>query len=246
MKEQNIFDRQRFFDGYREIRSREINYNNRIEQPAISAMLPDLYGKTVLDLGCGYGCNCVDFIRRGAKKVMGIDISEKMLAVATKDYSHPDIEYERMSMTEISRIGMRFDLVYSSLAFHYVEDFKKLIEDIFELLNSGGTLLFSQEHPFITASPKIGGFNLDKYGIRISYTFTDYSTSGARKEKWLDTDYIKFHRTLSKIFTDIAQIGFTVKEVCEPLPDREAVEKCPKMAGEFVRPNFLIIKAVKM
>ena len=51
MAEQNIFDIPRFFEGYKEIRSREINYNNSIEQPAMNAMLPDLTGKTVLDLG---------------------------------------------------------------------------------------------------------------------------------------------------------------------------------------------------
>ena len=246
MAEQNIFDIPRFFEGYKEIPSREINYNNSIEQPAMNAMLPDLTGKTVLDLGCGYGFNCADFIRRGAKRVLGIDISEKMLHIAKKESAHPCIEYRQMSMTEISSLDTSFDLVYSSLAFHYIDDFKKLMTDIFGLLNGGGTLLFSQEHPFITASPKVGGFNLDRYGRRKSYTFTNYSRSGARKEKWLDTDYIKYHRTVAKIFTDIAQSGFVIKEVCEPLPDMEAVEKCPEMAGEFVRPNFLIVKAVKI
>lgn len=147
--EQNIFDNQHFFDEYKEIRDREVNFNNSIEQPAMQKMIPDLKGKTVLDMGCGYGYNCLDFIRKGAKRVVGIDISEKMLNVAKSESAHPDIEYGRMNMTDISALDIKFDFVYSSLAVHYVEDFKKLTEDIFNILNSGGVLLFSQESPLL-------------------------------------------------------------------------------------------------
>lgn len=243
--EQNIFDDRHFFDGYMELRGREVNYNNSIEQPAMSKMLPRLNGKTVLDLGCGCGYNCMDFIRRGAKRVLGIDIAEKMLDVAKAESCHPDIEYRKMSMTEISSLDMKFDLVYSSLAFHYVEDFKKLMTDIYELLNNEGTLLFSQEHPIKTASPLLDGWNYDSDGKKVSYTFTDYSESGPRKNRWIDTDYVKYHRTMGKIFTDMAQSGFIIRKVCEPLPIPGAAEKRPSMTGEYIVPNFLIVKAVK-
>lgn len=61
----------------------------------------------------------------------------------------------------------------------------------------------------------------------------------------MDTEYIKYHRTFGKIFTDLAQSGFIIKEVCEPLPDEDAVKKCPSMAGQFIKPQFLIVKAIK-
>lgn len=89
MLEQNIFDNQNFFDGYRELRSNDNCLNDLLEQPAMKKLLPDLQGKTVLDIGCGYGHNCLDFIKRGAKKVIGIDISEKMLDVAKKESATP-------------------------------------------------------------------------------------------------------------------------------------------------------------
>lgn len=34
----------------------------------------NLSGQKVLDLGCGYGHNCADFIKRGADSVTGVDI----------------------------------------------------------------------------------------------------------------------------------------------------------------------------
>ena len=54
---QNIFDKENFFNGYRNLRRRDTCYNNRLEQPAMEEMLPDLKDKSVLDIGCGYGYN---------------------------------------------------------------------------------------------------------------------------------------------------------------------------------------------
>ena len=56
----NIFDDQVFFENYMELRSREDNYNVLLEQPAMLEVLPEMQGKAVLDLGCGYGDNCRD------------------------------------------------------------------------------------------------------------------------------------------------------------------------------------------
>lgn len=43
-------------------------------------MMPDLRGKKVLDLGCGFGEHCRRYIEEGADQVTGLDISKKMLA----------------------------------------------------------------------------------------------------------------------------------------------------------------------
>lgn len=79
---QNIFDDETFFEGYRALRERDDNYNDLLEQPAMVKLSPELSGKTILDLGCGYGHNCLDFVKKGAAKVVGIDISQKMLEIA--------------------------------------------------------------------------------------------------------------------------------------------------------------------
>lgn len=244
---QNIFDNESFFNGYRNLRRRDTCYNNLLEQPAMEEMLPDLKDKSVLDIGCGYGHNCLDFIKRGANKAVGIDISEKMLAVAKKESSHPNIEYRRMDMAEISSLNMKFDLVYSSLAFHYAENFKKLMEDIFKLLNDFGTLLYSQEHPINTApiDEDVGHFNLDENGNKVSYTFSDYNRSGIRKIHWFGEELTKYHRPMGEILTSIAHSGFVITNVTEPLPKPWAVEKLPTIVKEYIKPNFLIIKAVK-
>lgn len=48
-----------------------------------------------------------------------------------------------------------FDIITSSFAFHYIEDFPALLAMIANKLKPNGTLVFSQEHP-ITTSHKEG------------------------------------------------------------------------------------------
>ena len=49
MAKQNIYDDEVFFEHFKGLREDEINFNDVIETPIITAMLPDLNGKKVLD-----------------------------------------------------------------------------------------------------------------------------------------------------------------------------------------------------
>ncbi len=247
MSRQNIFDNEIFFEGYKALRDNDINYNDLLEQPAMVKLLPDLNGKSVLDLGCGYGHNCIDFVKRGAKKVIGVDISEKMLSVAREESSHDRIEYRNMSMTDISNLDETFDFIYSSLAFHYVKDFDAFAKDMYSVLGAGGQLLFSQEHPIITATVDGNGhFNKDENGKRVSYTFSNYNEQGERKIHWYVDGVVKYHRTFSGVINALAKAGFIIEEICEPVPEDWAIEKLPTIVKEYIKPNFLIVKAKKV
>ncbi len=246
MSNQNIYDNDTFFTGYQELRNNDLNYNTLLEQPAMAKMLPDLSEKTVLDLGCGYGHNCVDFVNNGAKRVIGLDISEKMLDVAKRESADKKIEYVNMSMTDISALNETFDFIYSSLAFHYIKDFDDFVKEIYSILNTGGQLLFSQEHPIITATiDGKGHFNKNIKGKNVSYTFSNYNESGERRIHWYVDDVIKYHRTFSDIINALLKAGFFIDEICEPVPEKWAIEKRPNIIKEYIKPNFLIIKARK-
>ncbi|MFG6337132.1 MAG: hypothetical protein K1W31_01440 [Lachnospiraceae bacterium] len=54
MAKQNICDNETFFEGYRKIRDNEVSANKLFEIPALLSLMPDLCGRKVLDLGCGY------------------------------------------------------------------------------------------------------------------------------------------------------------------------------------------------
>lgn len=243
--QQNIYDNDIFFNEYIALRERTDNYNDLLEQPAMKKLLPDLKNKSVLDLGCGFGANCIDFVNRGAKSVVGIDISKNMLNLAKKRNSDRKIKYQKMSMTEISKLNEKFDFIYSSLAFHYVQDFNKLMEDIYNLLNDRGILLFSQEHPIVTSS--LNGSNhyvTENENIK-GYLMSYYQNPGLRKESWFVDGVEKYHRTLSQTVNALCSAGFIVEHMAEPVPSHDALRKRPGLSKEFIKPNFLIIKAEK-
>jgi ubiquinone/menaquinone biosynthesis C-methylase UbiE len=52
----------------------------------------DLTGKSVLDVGCGSGPYSVDFARRGARRVVGVDFSSNMLALAREEARRHEVE----------------------------------------------------------------------------------------------------------------------------------------------------------
>lgn len=98
---QNIYDNEIFFNGYFNLRQNDNNANNIFEKPALFSLLPTLNNKTVLDLGCGYGEHCIHFIEKGAKRVVGIDISKKMLAIAKAENANQNITYLNIPMEDI-------------------------------------------------------------------------------------------------------------------------------------------------
>lgn len=244
--EQNIFDNSTFFDGYKKLRESDTNSNDLLEQPAMRKLIPDLNGKSVIDLGCGYGHNCNDFVKRGADCVTGIDISDKMLDIAKTENADTKITYIKMSMDKIGSLNRKFDFIYSSLAFHYIEDFDAFAKSLYQSLNDGGILLFSQEHPIITSTiDGKGHFNKDKHGNKISYTFSDYHKPGKRTVTWYVDGVIKYHRTFSDVVNALANAGFIIEQIVEPLPEEWAIQKLPALAKEYIKPNFLIIRAKK-
>lgn len=245
MARQNIFDNRIFFEGYQKIRENPANANVLFEIPALLSMLPDLSEKTVLDLGCGYGEHCKMFLERGAKKVVGIDISAKMLEVARKENRDPRIRYLHMAMEDIGQLTETFDVVVSSLAFHYVEDFTGTVANIYALLNPEGVFLFSQEHPLVTCHSGGNRWTKDANGEKIHMNLSNYGIEGERKTTWFVDNVAIYHRTFSHIVNTLIQSGFSIQEMAEPLPTEELLAKHPEQRDLFHKPDFLLVKAKK-
>lgn len=244
--EQNIYDNTSFFDEYITLRESDENLNDLLEQPAMQKLLPNVKGKSVLDLGCGYGKNCLEFVKNGASKVVGIDISQKMLEIAENEFANENITYKQMSMTDIDKLNQHFDFMYSSLAFHYIEDYDAFCKLMYDNLNNGGCLLFSQEHPLNTSTfDGKGGYNKDENGNRVSYTFSNYNQPGKREITWYVDGVIKYHRTFSNLINGLVNAGFVIEQIVEPAPTEETIKKLPKIVKEFIKPSFIIIKASK-
>jgi len=240
---QNIYDNDAFFDAYLALRDNPTSANEIEEKPAFFSMLPDLQGKRMLDLGCGAGENCKEFIARGATAVFGIDISKKMIKQAEAQAIHPNILFRVGAMEDIAQIEGKFHVVVSSMAIHYVEDFPKLLMDVYNLLESGGIFLFSQEHPFTTA-PIDGSKWIRDAEERIDhYRLRDYMLGGFRSVQWLDHKVEKYHRTFSEIINALVSAGFIIEEIMEPMASEATRERLPSYQKTIHKPNFLLVRA---
>ena len=117
---QNIYDRPDFFEGYSRLGRSVSGLDGAAEWRALRALLPDMNGLRVLDLGCGFGWFCRWARERGAAQVVGLDLSDKMLAQARANTSDMSITYERADLEQLDLPEACFDLVCSSLAVHYI------------------------------------------------------------------------------------------------------------------------------
>lgn len=244
--QQNIYDNNEFFENYKNTRLSDNSFNKLLEQPAMRKLIPDVQCKSVLDLGCGFGFNCQEFALAGAKRVVGIDLSEKMIEEAKATNNADNITYQVMSMVDIDTLNEKFDFVFSSLAFHYIEDFEKLISKIFSVLNNDGVLLFSQEHPIVTAVKNNGENYVKKLNGSIKgFLLNNYADMSIRKEKWFVDGVEKYHRTFSYIINTLIKCGFTIEAIDEPLPSEEALKIRNGLQKEYIKPTFLIVRAKK-
>ncbi|MFC3326016.1 class I SAM-dependent methyltransferase [Mesorhizobium cantuariense] len=238
---QNIYDREDFFAGYSQLGRSVEGLEGAAEWPALRAMLPDVGGLRVVDLGCGFGWFCRWARENGAAQVLGLDLSEKMLARARAASSDTGIIYERADLDQLSLPQARFDLVYSSLAFHYVEDVLRLFETVHQALSPGGHFVFSTEHPIFMAPTK-PGWVIDTHG-RKTWPVDQYLVEGPRSTDWLAKGVVKHHRTIGTTLNVLIQAGFTINHVEEFCPTAEQIAAKSELAEERERPIFLLVSA---
>lgn len=240
---QNIYDDPEFFDNYSQLGRSKQGLDGAAEWPALRAMLPRMHGLNVVDLGCGYGWFCRWAREAGAATVLGLDVSEKMLARARSSSNDPGLTYARADLERLDLPSAGFDLVYSSLAFHYVENLRGLLDTVHRALVPGGRLVFSIEHPIFMA-PRQPGWSVDADG-RKQWPLDSYQMEGPRVTNWLADGVIKQHRTIGTLLNHLIGAGFTIAHVDEWGPTDADLAARPELAEERERPMMLLVSATR-
>jgi len=200
-------------------------------------------GERVIDIGCGCGDTSIEIARIVGKAgaVLGIDVSEKMLARARAATPDAAITYFEADMEGAELPQAAFDLAYSSLALHYVEDLGGLLAKVRRALAPNGRLVFSVEHPIFTA-PTQPGWSLGVDGRKM-WPVDSYLCEGPRRTDWLAKGVIKQHRTLATYLNLLLQLGFGLSHIEEWGPTNEQIAARPALADERQRPMFLLVAA---
>lgn len=240
---QNIYDDPRFFEGYTQLPRFNAGFGSAMEHGPFLEMAGDVTGKQVLDLGCGGGQLAYRLAQDGAKHVTAIDPSERMLEVARTRWAHPNVTYNRVAMEEAAFADSSFDVVVSSLAFHYVADFETLVRLIARWLTPGGRLVFSTEHPIYAARSTDDGWTKSNVDGRPAWAIDDYAVEQVRERTWFVSGVRRYHRMLSTILNTLIDAGFVIERTWESHPDDAWLKKHPEHAEELQRPMFLLVKA---
>jgi SAM-dependent methyltransferase len=239
MATQNIYDDPDFFEGYSRLERSRDGLSAAPEWPSLQALLPDLGGRRIVDLGCGYGWFCRWACEHGAEQVLGLDVSERMLARAAAMTSDPGITYRRADLERLDLGTETFDFAYSSLVLHYIDNLSGLLAEVHRALVPGSKFVFSVEHPIFTA-PRQAGWSLGPDG-RKTWPVDSYQKEGPRRTNWLAEGVIKQHRTLGTTLNLLIRLGFTIVHVEEWAPADAQVAARPEWAEERERPMFLLI-----
>jgi len=236
---QNIYDDPGFFEGYSRLQRSVDGLAGAAEWPAIRALLPDLHSLDVVDLGCGFGWFCRWAAEHGAAGVLGLDVSDNMLARARAETTDARIRYDKADLERLQLPAGGFDLVYSSLAFHYIKDFAGLLINIRQALKPGGRLIFSIEHPIYMA-PRQPEWLVGADGGKV-WPLNAYQIEGPRVTNWLAEGVVKQHRTMGTTLNLLIKSGFTIAHVEEWSPSDAELALHPEWAIERERPMFLLI-----
>jgi SAM-dependent methyltransferase len=238
---QNIYDDPEFYAGYGRLPRSVEGLAGAPEWPALRALLPDVHGLRVVDLGCGYGWFCRWAQEQGAARVLGLDVSEKMLARARATSLGSGIAYAGADLEKLELPDASFDIAYSSLAFHYIADLTALFARIHRALVPDGRLVFSIEHPIYMA-PVHPRWSIGADGREV-WPLDSYLVEGPRTTDWLTKGVVKYHRTMGTTLNSLISLGFAISHVEEWGPTNEQIKAKPEWAREHERPMFLLVAA---
>jgi toxoflavin synthase len=134
-----------------------MNYRIYIEEHSVVKQLGQIEGKTFLDLACGTGHYSRVLKRRGAKRVVGTDISAEMVRVAN-EYEQREPMGNTYFVSDAADVKLEetFDRSMAVYLLHYAPTFEhltKMCQSAARQLVPGGQFLTYQMNPEIERSP---------------------------------------------------------------------------------------------
>ncbi|WP_392535107.1 class I SAM-dependent methyltransferase [Nostoc sp. C117] len=210
-------------------KSKQLPFRLHIEAYTYFNLLGNLLEKSLLDLACGEGFYTRQFKLQGAAKVIGVEISEKMIELARQEEVREaqNIEYILGDVLELGKIGS-FDLVVASYLLNYAqtrEQLLKMCQNIFINLKPGGRFVTmnnnaSQPPTSYLATEKYGFIksidSLLQEGTPIKYTIS------ANEQKFSFNNYYLSTETYEWAFRSV---GFKEIRWQKPIVSPEGVEE---------------------
>jgi SAM-dependent methyltransferase len=183
---------------------------------AEAALLGDVHGRDLLEIGAG-AAQCSRYAARRGARVVATDISGGMLRQGAK-LNGPftvttglTVPLVQCDATSLPFADCSFDTVFTSYgAVPFVADSAALMAQAARVLRPGGRFVFSTTHPIRWALPDDPGYP----GLTVTSSYFD-RTPYVEQESGATT-YVEHHRTLGDRVRELTAAGLCLVDLVEP------------------------------
>lgn len=147
------------YDRWAEIYDDDFNALVELEQPLVTAMLSDVAGLDVADLGCGTGRHALRLAERGAR-VTALDFSSGMIERARVKPGWDELRFiEHDLSTALPLADVSFDRVLSCLVLDHIADLASFFRECRRICRPDGFIVVSTMHPAMMLRGIMAHFN---------------------------------------------------------------------------------------
>jgi SAM-dependent methyltransferase len=208
-------------------------YNAHYDRPAVLALVGEVAGRRVLDAGCGPGLYAEALVAGGAE-VVAVDGSAAMVELARERLGASAQVLHADLGEPLPFASSEFDLVVCALVIHHLDDRGACLREFFRVLRPGGHVVLSTHHP-TTDWLRQGGSYFETEEVEEIWHRGERSYT------------VRFWRQpLTSLCADIADAGFLIERLVEPLPAPSMRERWPERWQKLQRePGFLALRLLK-
>lgn len=188
---------------------------NEIFKPAFINQIAALKPKSILEVGAGTG-HLSKELSQFNYKITAIEPSYGMFTVAGDVLSGCQVSLINCALRDLP-LSQKYNLVFSNLVAHVVDDLPSFLSLIAIHLDKGGHFLFSIPHPCF--------YNEYKKLFGAEYSYMEHMAKNVSFHISLDnkneiTNVPYFHRPLSTYINSLIRAGFSVDNFEEIYPDK--------------------------
>ncbi len=189
-------------------------------------------GRLTVDIGCGEGRLGRALADRG-HVVVGVDSSPTLVALAREAGGYREVLESQAD--SIALPDQCADLVVAFMTLHDMDELGAPVREAARLLERGGRLCLAVPHPFAEMAR-------ERPGDRDYFTAHRYVD--VLERDGVSMTFESWRRPLSAYATALAQAGFLIESLQEPVPDDAGLGAAPELAKWRERPIFMHIRAV--
>ena len=136
------------YNNWSEIYDTNENKTRDLDAKVTIEVLSKYDFENVLELGCGTGKN-TKWLQKKAKRIVGLDFSQEMLAIAKKKILNKNVDFRSSDLTKEWNCNNNFaDLITSSLTLEHIKNLNHIFSQAKIKLKEKGLFFISELHPF--------------------------------------------------------------------------------------------------